>query len=418
LRVLIAGGGIGGLTAALCLHRAGIPATVFEAVADPRPLGLGINLQANAVRVLHALGLEAELAAVGVETRELIYMNRHGQEIWRDARGKFAGLPWPQYSIHRGQLQMVLLRACLARLGAENVRTGHRLMSFSQDAVQASATFFDPNANPAETVMGDVLVGADGIHSAVRAHFHPQEGPPKWNGVIMWRGATRAKPFLSGASMIWAGHAAQKFVCYPIAHAHGGDDDALLNWICDLRLDDAKYLKPEDWNRQGRLEDFLPRYEAWKFPFLDVPAIIRAAQTVHEFPMVDRDPLPAWSHGRVTLLGDAAHPMYPIGSNGATQSILDAEALSEELSRGDGVEEALRRYDARRLPICARIVESNRKQGIDVMMDIVEQRAPDGFTDIEQVLPRVELDTIVADYKRIALQDAETLRSLADRPKV
>jgi len=409
--VIIAGAGIGGLTAALCLHRAGIKVSVFEQVTDPRPIGLGINLQPNAIRVLSSLGLDRALAATAIETRELIYMNRHGQEIWRDPRGKFAGLPWPQYSIHRGQLQMLLWQAVVERLGPDCVRTGRRLMSFTQDEAQATAHFFDANANPAETVSGDLLIGADGIHSTVRSHFHPLEGPPKWNGVIMWRGATVTEPFLTGASMIWAGHSAQKFVCYPIGHAPDGK--LLLNWICDLKLDDAKYLKPEDWNREGNLADFLPRYEGWKFPFLDVPAIIRAAERIHEFPMVDRDPLETWVHGRITLLGDAAHPMYPIGSNGASQSILDAECLADELANGDVVHAALRNYDTTRRPICARIVESNRKQGIDVMLDIAELRAPDGFTNREDALPQAELDTIVADYKRLALQDAETLRRLA-----
>jgi 2-polyprenyl-6-methoxyphenol hydroxylase-like FAD-dependent oxidoreductase len=413
MHVVIAGGGIGGLTAALCLHRVGIEVTVCEAVTDPRPLGLGINLQPNAVRVLTALGLGDELAARAIETRELIYMNRHGQEIWRDARGRFAGLPWPQYSVHRGELQMILLQEAVRRLGPGRVRLGRRLMTFTQDDGAARAVFFDPHANPAETLAGDVLVGADGIHSAVRAHFFPGEGAPKWNGIIMWRGATVGAPILSGASMIWAGHSAQKFVCYPISRPLAERGQALLNWICDLRVNDTTMLRPEDWNRPGRLEDFLPRFEAWRLPFLDVPAIIRNAERVHEFPMVDRDPLPAWSRGRVTLLGDAAHPMYPIGSNGASQAILDAEALTEELTRGGPVAAALQRYDARRLPVTAAIVASNRRQGIDVLLDIVEQRAPDGFSDREAVLPTAELETIVADYKRVAQQDKEMLLRLA-----
>lgn len=412
MHVIIAGGGIGGLTAALCLHRAGIEVTVYEAVPELRALGLGINLQAGAVRVLAALGLEQKLAARAIETRELIYTNRHGQEIWRDPRGRFAGLPWPQFSVHRGELQLVLLQAAMERLGVDRIKTGHRLLSFAQDARGVQARFVDPNGNFTETVNADLLIGADGIHSTVRGVFHPNEGPPKWNGVIMWRGITVAKPFLSGASMIWAGHSAQKFVCYPIGKAHADQGTAQLNWICDLKVDDPTMLKREDWNRPGRLEDFLPRFESWRFPFLDVPAIIRGASAIHEFPMVDRDPLPAWSHGRVTLLGDAAHPMYPIGSNGASQSIFDAEALAEELVRG-GAEAALERYERRRLPIAARIVESNRRQGIDVMLDIVEQRAPNGFDNLEEVLPRAELDAIVADYKRLALQDRETLLQLA-----
>ena len=405
MHVIIAGGGIGGLTAALCLHRAGIEVTVYEQAREMRALGLGINVQAGAVRVLSALGLEPALSARAIETRELIYMNRHGQEIWRDPRGRFADLPWPQFSIHRGELQLVLLQAVVERLGKDRVRTGSRLLSFTQDADNVQARFVDANDNPVETVTADILIGADGIHSTVRGNFHPNEGPPKWNGVIMWRGITLAKPFLSGASMVWAGHSSQKFVCYPIGPNQ-------LNWICDLKVNDPTMLKREDWNRPGNLADFLPRYEDWRFPFLNVPEIIRGASAIHEFPMVDRDPLPAWSHGRVSLLGDAAHPMYPIGSNGASQSIFDAESLAEELKQSDPVA-ALKRYEQRRLPSTARIIESNRRQGIDVMMDIVEQRAPDGFTDLEKILPQTELDTIVADYKRLALQDKESLLRLA-----
>ena len=412
MHVVIAGGGIGGLTAALCLHRAGIEVTVYEAVEELRALGLGINLQAGAVRVLSELGLEPELAARAIETRELIYMNRFGQEIWRDPRGRHAGLPWPQFSVHRGELQLVLLQAVTERLGAARVKTGHRLLEFSQDDNKVHAHFVDPNGNFLPAVEADVLVGADGIHSTVRGTFHPNEGPPKWNGVIMWRGITVAEPFLSGASMVWAGHSAQKFVCYPIGKAHAAQGLSQINWIADLKVDNPEMLKREDWNRPGKLEDFLPRYENWRFPFLDVPAIIRGASAIHEFPMVDRDPLPAWSHGRVSLLGDAAHPMYPIGSNGASQSVFDAEALAEELVKGDPVA-ALKRYEQRRLPVCARIVESNRRQGIDVMLDIVHQRAPHGFDDLEKVLPRAELDGIVAGYKQIALQDRDTLLQLA-----
>ncbi len=417
MRVIIAGGGIGGLTAALCLHRAGIDVTVYEAVSELRALGLGINLQAGAVRVLSDLGLEPALAARAIETRELIYMNRFGQEIWRDPRGRFAGLPWPQFSVHRGELQLILLQAAIARLGRHRIRTGRRLLGFTQDEGAVRARFVDANANPVETVTADVLIGADGIHSTVRGVFHPNEGPPKWNGIIMWRGLTVAQPFLSGASMIWAGHSGQKFVCYPIGKAHADQGLALLNWVCDLKVDNPEMLKREDWNRRGNPADFLPRYRDWRFPFLDVPAIIRGASAIHEFPMVDRDPLPAWSHGRVSLLGDAAHPMYPIGSNGASQSVFDAEALVEELAQGDPVA-ALKRYERRRLPVCARIVESNRRQGIDVMLDIVHQRTPNGFTNLEKVLPAAELEGIVAEYKRIALQDRDTLLGLAAKARV
>ena len=407
MKIVIAGAGIGGLTAAMCLHRAGFEVEVFEAVNELRPLGVGINIQAGAVRILSGLGLEPALAATGIETRELRYANRHGQTIWADPRGRHAGLPWPQFSIHRGELQMILFDAARKTLGADRIKLGRRLTGLAQRGNRAIARFAD------DTVEADILIGADGIHSAVRAHFYPDEGPPKWQGILMWRGVTVGKPYLGGATMVQAGHHTQKFVCYPISRAHAERGEALINWICDLYQGPHAAPPREDWNKPGKLADFLPRYAGWDFGWLNVPEVIRNAHAIFEFPMVDRDPLPRWSHGRITLLGDAAHPMYPIGSNGASQSIIDGEAIAQELSAGDDPEKALRRYEECRLPPMARIVESNRRKGIDVMLDIVEERAPQGFSDLESVLPADELERIVGDYKKLAAQDRETLMRLA-----
>ena len=406
MKIVIAGAGIGGLTAAMCLHRAGFEVEVFEAVNELRPLGVGINIQAGAVRILSGLGLEPALAATGIETRELRYANRHGQTIWADPRGRHAGLPWPQFSIPRGELQMILFDAARKTLGADRIKLGRRLTGLAQRGNRAIARFAD------DTVEADILIGADGIHSAVRAHFYPDEGPPKWQGILMWRGVTVGKPYLGGATMVQAGHHTQKFVCYPISRAHAERGEALINWICDLYQGPHAAPPREDWNKPGKLADFLPRYAGWDFGWLNVPEVIRNAHAIFEFPMVDRDPLPRWSHGRITLLGDAAHPMYPIGSNGASQSIIDGEAIAQELSAGDDPEKALRRYEECRLPPMARIVESNRRKGIDVMLDIVEERAPQGFSDVHAVLPADELERIVGDYKKLAAQDRETLMRL------
>ena len=417
MKIIIAGAGIGGLTAAMCLHRAGHDVQVYEAVSEMRPLGVGINIQAGAVRILCSLGLEPALAATAIETRELRYANRHGQTIWADPRGRHAGLPWPQFSIHRGELQMILVHAAREMLGADRIRMGRRIARFAQHHGKVSAQFVDRDGMPVENVEADILIGADGIHSAVRAQYYPDEGPPKWQGILMWRGVTVGKPFLGGNTMVQAGHHNQKFVCYPISRAHAERGVALINWICDPHMGDGALPPREDWNKPGRLEDFLPRFADWNFGWLDVPEVIRNAHTILEFPMVDRDPLPRWSHGRITLLGDAAHPMYPIGSNGASQAILDGEAITQELAVGDDPEVALRRYEERRLPPTARIVDSNRRKGIDVMLDIVEQRAPQGFTDLESVLPSDELEKIVGDYKKLVTQDRETLLKLAAASK-
>ncbi len=414
MKIVIAGAGIGGLMAAMCLHRAGFDVKVFEAVSELKPLGVGINIQAGAVRILCGLGLEPALAATAIETRELRYANRHGQTIWADPRGRQAGLPWPQFSIHRGELQMILFNAAREMLGADRIKFGRRIARFAQHHGKVSAQFVDRDGMPVENTEADILIGADGIHSAVRAQFYPDEGPPKWQGILMWRGVTVGKPFLDGATMVQAGHHTQKFVCYPVSRVHAERGEALINWICDLYMGDGALPSREDWNKPGKLADFLPRFADWKFGWLDVPEVIRTAHTILEFPMVDRDPLPRWSHGRVTLLGDAAHPMYPIGSNGASQAIIDGEAITQELLAGGDPEVALKRYEERRLPPMARIVDSNRRKGIDIMLDIVEQRAPQGFTDLGSVLPADELEKIVGDYKRLVAQDRETLLKLAN----
>ena len=413
MKIVIAGAGIGGLTAAMCLHRAGFDVHVYEAVSELKPLGVGINIQAGAVRILSDLGLEPALAATGIETRELRYANRHGQTIWADPRGRHAGLPWPQFSIHRGELQMILLEGAQKMLGAGRIHFDRRIAGFEQRGQKVLARFTSRDGGSAETVEADLLIGADGIHSTVRAQFFPNEGPPKWQGILMWRGVTIGKPYLGGATMVQAGYHNQKFVCYPISKRHADRGEALINWICDIYQGEHATPPREDWNKPGKLADFLPRYKDWNFGWLDVPGVIEAAHAIYEFPMVDRDPLPRWSHGRVTLLGDAAHPMYPIGSNGASQSIIDGEAITQELSKGDDPELALKRYEERRLPPMARIVESNRRKGIDIMLDIVEERAPKGFDRLDSVLPPDELERIVGDYKKLVTQDRETLLKLA-----
>ncbi len=407
MRIAVAGGGIGGLTAALALHRKGFDVTVFEQVREIRALGVGINLLPHAVGVLDTLGLREALAANAIEATEYVFMNRHGQEILADPRGRAAGYAHPQYSIHRGRLQMLLLEAVRRALGDDRLRTGCRLAAFEDKGCTVRTKFVDRAGNPCIEHESDVLIGADGIHSTVRAQLYPAEGAPRWNGVTLWRGVTEGAPFLTGSSIVKAGSRDQKFIVYPIAKTPSG---VLINWICNLRQPADAALRPEDWNRIGRLEDFLPRFEHWKFPFLDVPALIRGAATVYEYPMVDRDPVGRWSFGRVSLLGDAAHPMTPISSNGAGQAILDADALATSLATVPDPAAALGDYEARRLPQAAQIVRMNRQMGPDVILDIVEERAPQGFARLEDVVPREELAAILGRYKEAA-GHRQTVRS-------
>ena len=414
MNVLIAGGGIGGLTLALALHRQGIECRVFEAASAFQPLGVGINLLPHSVRVLTLLGLEERLAATAIETAELVYYSKHGQRIWAEPRGRAAGYRWPQYSIHRGELQMALLAAARERLGPENVLAGHALESFTQEGDQVSANFIDRRTgSPVTTVEGDLLVGADGIHSTVRGHFYPGEKQPKFSGRLLWRGTTRTSPFLTGRSMIIAGHASQKFVAYPISPSLAARGHSLVNWVAELTVGgDAE--PPRDWNREVPIAKFLPAFESWRFDWLDVPALIQGAAAVYEFPMSDRDPVDRWSFGRVTLLGDAAHPMYPIGSNGASQAILDAASLSEALKRESSIESALAAYEAERLEPTSRIVLANRGQGPESVMQTVEERAPNGFERLDDVISAAELEQAASAYKQIAGFDRDSLNAKDD----
>ncbi len=414
MTIIVAGAGIAGLTLALSLHQAGMPVQVYESVDEITPLGVGINVLPHAVRELTELGLQDQLAAVAIPTAALAYHSRHGQMIWREPRGLAAGYRWPQFSIHRGELQMILLAAVKARLGDGAVRMGHHLAGVEQDGDGVVARFVDRRTGASlGTARGSVLVGADGIHSALRAQFVPDEGPPIWNGAILWRGTTEAAPFLGGRTMIMAGHEFQKFVAYPISAEADARGRSLVNWIAEKKFAPDHVWRREDWNRPADIGEFLPDFETWRFDWLDVPGLIRGARTVYEFPMVDRDPLPRWTHGRATLLGDAAHPMYPIGSNGASQGVLDARVLTRELLRHGATPAALEAYEAERRPATSRIVLANRGNGPEQVMQMVQERAPDGFTRIEDVLSPEELEGAAAGYKRIAGFDVGELNARA-----
>jgi 2-polyprenyl-6-methoxyphenol hydroxylase-like FAD-dependent oxidoreductase len=410
MTILVAGGGIGGLTLALSLHQVGLPVAVYESVETPKPLGVGINLLPHAVRELCELGLEDKLAAIAIPTQELAYFSRHGKPIWREPRGRAAGYRWPQFSIHRGELQMLLLDTVRARLGDGAVRFGRHLADFVDTGAGVIASFATRDGG-SETAAGSILVGADGIHSALRAKFQPQEGPPIWNGAILWRGVTDGAPFMSGRSMIMAGHEFQKFVAYPISRPAYDQGRAVINWIAELKFAPDHVWRREDWNRPGVLADFLPKFLDWKFDWLDIPVLIQGARYVYEFPMVDRNPLPLWTQGRSTLLGDAAHPMYPIGSNGASQAIVDARVLARELRDRGATPAALAAYETERNPATARVVLANRQNGPEKVMQMVQQRAPGGFGRIEEVLSAAELEEAASGYKRVAGFDKDALNA-------
>jgi 2-polyprenyl-6-methoxyphenol hydroxylase-like FAD-dependent oxidoreductase/quercetin dioxygenase-like cupin family protein len=403
--IIIVGGGIGGLTTALALHRRGLECRVFEQSPTIRELGVGINTLPHAIGELQTLDLLDRLDAAAVRTHELIYMNRFGQEVWRELRGLDAGHPVPQFSIHRGVLQGVLRDAVIERLGADVICTDCRLAGFAQDDGGVTATFVGHDGGAGEPVRGEALIGADGIHSTVREVLVAGEPPPRWNGTMLWRGATDWPVFLTGRSMIIAGGMAAKVVLYPIG-AGSDSGHRLTNWAVMVKIGEEGTPPPrrEDWSRPGRLDEVMPHVARFSIAEVDVPALIQSTPVFWEYPVCDRDPIDRWSDGRVTLLGDAAHAMYPVGSNGASQAVLDAMRLADELANvtNDDVVAALRRYeDARREPT-AEIVRSNRKGGPEGVIDAVEELAPDGFHDVETVLPYADREAIVRGYAQKA----------------
>ena len=397
MNVLIAGGGVGGLALALMLHQRGIACAVLEAAPAVKPLGVGINTLPHAIRELAALDLLPALDAVAIRTRELRYLNRFGQEIWKEPRGVWAGHEVPQFSIHRGHLHQVLWQVAEARLPVGALLSNARLQSFAQDEAGVTAQLVD-----GRSLRGDVLIGADGIHSAIRAHLHPDDGGIRWNGIQMWRGAVEWPAFEGGDTMIIAGDMKEKLVLYPIAPGASAAT-RLTNWVVCAQIGDASKPPPrrEDWSRPGQLDEVLAHVARFRIPFLDVAALVRATGEFWEYPMCDRDPLPFWTQGRVTLLGDAAHPMYPVGSNGASQAVLDARCLADLLAT-QAPEAALAAYAAERLPKTAEIVRANRKGGPERVVDEVSARAPDGFARLEDVISREELAAIAGGYAQMA----------------
>jgi 2-polyprenyl-6-methoxyphenol hydroxylase-like FAD-dependent oxidoreductase len=412
VRVLIAGAGIAGLTTALSLHAVGIDAELVDSATTLGPLGVGINLLPHAVRELTELGLGPHLAATGIATSEQAHFDRHGSLIWREPRGRGLGYAWPQYSIHRGDLQMMLLAAVRERLGDTAVTTGATVTGFTDRDGGVGVLLSDRSNGRVVPRTADVFIGADGLYSAVRAQLHPDEPPPRWSGVMMWRGTAEGQAFLSGATLAITGSTSTvKFVAYPIAAREDGR--ALINWVAEVMVGGAAPPSRPGWTTQGRLAEALPHFAGWTFDWLDVPGLMSRSPEILEYPMVDRDPLTFWGRGRVTLVGDAAHPVYPIGSNGGSQAIIDARVLARELASAASPADGLAAYEAERLPAANAIVAATRSMPVDQVLDMVAARAPDGFDRIEDVLAPAELAALKDAYRATSLQDVAALNGRA-----
>ncbi|MES2887558.1 MAG: flavin-dependent oxidoreductase [Pseudomonadota bacterium] len=402
--IAVVGGGIAGLAFALALHQRGIACDVYEGVAEVKELGVGITLLPHAMEELTALGLLPPLEAAGIENRESVFFNRFGQRVYGEARGRHAGYELPELGIHRGKLHRILFEAALKRLGAQHVHTGYRCTGLAQDGEGVTLSFSDNPQGPVAPVRAQWVVACDGVNSVVRKHFYPDD-QIRYAGINTWRGTSVHKPILGGKSYIRVGSIdTGKMVIYPIVDNVDGQGNQLINWVAEIRDSEARM---NDWNRPGRAEDFLPTFADWTFDWLDVPALITAAEHVFEYPMVDKDALPRWSFERVTLMGDAAHPMYPRGSNGSAQALIDARTLADEIATeqaaGGDLRAALQRYQAARLPATARVVETNRTLPPDfIIMKADELSGGRPFDNIDDLISQDELRAISDNYKQIA----------------
>jgi len=400
MNIAIVGGGIAGLSFALGLHKRGIDCDVFESVTDIKEIGVGITLLPHGMRELAELGLQDALEAVGIENLESVFYTQHGQYVYREARGRHAGYALPEIGIHRGKLHRILFDAAVSRLGADKVHTGMRCTGFSQNADGVQIDFSNAHTGQPVSVKAQIAVACDGVNSVMRKQMHPQDALC-FAGINTWRGVTVHPPILTGKSYLRIGTVeVGKMVIYPIIDNVDGKGNQLINWVAELQKPNAAM---NDWNRPGDPAVCAEIFKDWKFDFLNVPELILKAEKVFEYPMVDKDALPFWTQGRVTLMGDAAHPMYPRGSNGSAQALIDARTLAEQLSQHSNPQEALKAYETLRLAPTAKVVETNRNVPPDfIIMKAQELSGGKPFRHIDDLISQDELRQISDNYKTVA----------------
>ena len=401
MRILVIGGGIAGLGFALELKERGLSCVVFESARQVKELGVGITLLPHGMRELCALGLEDRLRAVAIENQESVFFNRHGQLIYKEPRGRYAGYEYPELGIHRGKLHRILYETAVVRIGEAGILSDRQCVGIEQDERGVTARFVETSSGrELEPVRGDIAIACDGFNSVVRRQFYPGERAA-FTGINTWRGVTRRKPILTGRSYMRIGTIETgKIVIYPIVDNIDGRGNQLVNWMAEQRMPGEKM---NDWNKPGRIEDFIHIYHGWHFDWLDVPELIRGADTILEYPMVDKDPVERWTFGRITFMGDAAHPMYPRGSQGAAQALIDARTLAESLKQCADPLEALQAYEKARLEPTAKIVRTNRQFPPDyIIMKVDELTGGQPFDNIDDVISQDELRNLSEQYKKIA----------------
>ncbi len=403
MTVVVAGGGIAGLTMALTCHEIGVPVRVFESSRRILPLGVGINLLPNAVRELTDLGVADRLSEIGIATQEWALIGRGGNDIWSEPRGLLAGYRWPQWSVHRGELQLMLLDEVRRRCGTEAVVEAHRLVGYRNTSSGITATFEDRSDGSTVEVDADILIAADGLNSRARRQLLPDEGAVRWGGMMLWRGTAVGPPIRTGASFMLVGNLDQRFVHYPIGPIDPGTGLQRQNWLLELKLDAAVgWNSSAGWNREVDKSIFLPHFTEWVWEWFDVPAFVERADTVWEFPMVDRDPAPTWLDGRMALIGDAAHVMYPVGSNGASQAIVDARVLGAQFLRHGVTPDALAAFEEQLHDDVSALVLRNRGHGPMAILGEVDERCGGYFDNIDDVMPRREVEHFMSRYKEAA----------------
>jgi 2-polyprenyl-6-methoxyphenol hydroxylase-like FAD-dependent oxidoreductase len=401
--VIIAGGGIGGLAMALTLHQIGVPFTVYEGVRELAPLGVGINIQPNAVRELYEMGIGPEaLDGVGIPSREWALVGLNGNDIYSEPRGLLAGYKWPQYAVHRGKLHMLLYRTLVGRAGADAVRLGHKVTGYVRSGDGGVTVEVQQADGTALSERADLLIAADGIHSAVRATMHPTQPPIHWGGAIMWRGTTLAKPIRTGSSFVGLGTHRHRVVIYPISHPDPATGLATINWIAELTVDNAEGWQNSGWFRPVAIDEFAHHFDGWTWDWLDIPDLLRRSDVAYENPMIDRDPVPTWQDGPVVLMGDAAHAMYPTGSNGASQAIIDARTLGAAMLEHGASAEAFAAFDRKLCGPVSELVLRNRGAGPFGLLNLVDERCGGAFDNIDDVVPAAERNEFMARYKAAA----------------
>lgn len=411
-RVIIAGGGIGGMTLGLTLHQIGVPFTIYESVREPAPIGVGINIQPNAVRELGDMGIGTDqLDKVGVPSKEWALVGLNGNDVYSEPRGLLAGYNWPQYSLHRGELHMLLYRTLVDRAGPDCVKPGHRVTGYACNTDGTVTAKLRTASGGEKSDTATLLVGADGIHSDIRAAMHPDQPPINWGGAIMWRGTTLGNPIRTGSSFVGLGTHRHRIVFYPITPADPDTGLATINWIAERTVDSAEGWQNSGWFRPVETSEFLHHFAEWRYDWLDVPDLLSRANIAYENPMIDRDPVSTWQDGPVALLGDAAHAMYPTGSNGASQAIIDARVLGASFIEHGMSEDALAAYDAKLCGPISELVLRNRGAGPFGLLNMVDERCGGEFDNIDEVIPAEERAGFMAKYKSAAGFAIETLNN-------